>query len=135
MAVTRGRIGEVSIGGTAVGKVIDATLTIESSEITVTTHDSGQWEEFLQGRKSGSIELTLRYDEADAPQQAAIAASFAETTVAVVWVSQGLATSGAERFTATAFVSAQPLESPNDEENKLSLTLRITGTVTRDTVP
>ncbi len=135
MAVTRGRIGEVSIDGNAVGRVIDATLTIESAEITVTTHDSGQWEEFLQGRKNGSIELTLRYDESDTAQQAAITASFAESTVAVVWVSRGLATSGAERFTATAYVSAQPLESPNDEENKMALTLRITGVVTRDTVP
>ena len=135
MAVTRGRIGEVSLDGNAIGRVIDATLTIESSEITVTTHDSGQWEEFLQGRKSGTIEVTTRYDESDTAQQAAIAASFAETTVTLVWVSRGLATSGAERFTATAFVSSQPLESPNDEDNKLGLTFRITGTVTRDTVP
>lgn len=135
MAVTRGRIGQVSIDATALDKVIDATLSIESSEITVTSHDSADFEEFLQGRKSGTIEATCRYDEASTSQEALIAASFAETTVAVVWVSRGLATSGAQRYTATAFVSAQPLESPNDEENKIAFTLRITGTITRDAVP
>lgn len=135
MAVTRGRIGQISIGGTTLLKVVDQTLTIESSEITVTTHDSGQFEEFLQGRKSGTIEVTCRYDEADTAQETLIAAHFAETTVAVVWVSRGLATTGAQRYTATAFVTAQPLESPNDEENKIAYTLRITGAITRDTVP
>ncbi len=135
MAVTRGRIGEVSIAGTKLDKVIDATLAIESSEINTTTHDSDDFEEFLQGRKSGSIETTNRYDEASTTQEALIAAHFAETTVTVEWVSRGLLTSGAQRYTATAFVTSQPLESPNDEDNKIAFTLRITGAITRDTVP
>lgn len=135
MAVTRGRIGEISIDGDVLGKEVDATLTIESAEITVTAHDSGQFEEFLQGRKNGSIEVSCRHDESDTAQQALKAAHFAETTVAVIWVSRGIATSGAERFSATAFVTAQPLETPNDEENKVAFTLRLTGTITRDTVP
>lgn len=135
MAVTRGRIGEVEIDGNALGKMVDATLTVESSEITVTSHDSDDWEEFLQGRKSGSIEANCRYDEADTAQEALIAASYAESTVSVVWVSRGLATSSAQRYTATAFVSSQPIESPNDEENKIAYTLRITGAITRDQVP
>lgn len=135
MAVTRGRIGEISIDGNVLGKLIDGTLTIESSEINTTTHDSGQFEDFLQGRKNGSIEAPCRYDESDTAQQALNAASIGETTVAVVWVSRGIATTGAERYSATAFVTSQPLESPNDEDNKISYTLRLTGTITRDTVP
>ena len=135
MAVTRGRIQDVSIDGNTLGKSVDATLVVESGEITVTTHDSDDWEEFLQGRKSATIEVSVRYDEADTAQAALITASYAESTVAVIWVSRGLATSGAQRYTATAFVSAQPFESPNDEENKASFTLRITGAIVRDTVP
>ena len=135
MAVTRGRIGQISIDATTLLKVVDATLTLESAEITVTAHDSGQFEDFLQGRKNGSIEVSCRHDETDAAQQALNAAHFAESTVAVIWVSRGLATTGAERFSATAFVTAQPLETPNDEENKIAYTLRLTGAITRDTVP
>lgn len=135
MAVTRGRIGDVEIDTVVLGKVIDATLTIESSEITVTTHDSDDFEEFLQGRKSGSIEITCRYDEADVKQEALIAASFAETTVSARWTSRGTTITGAQQYTATAFVTSQPLESPNDEDNKIAFTLRLTGAIVRSTVP
>lgn len=137
MAVTRGRIGTVEIddggGYVAIGRIVDADLAIESSEITVTSHDSADWEEFLQGRKSGTIEMTLRYDEADAGQQDAIDAAFAETVVTVRWRSRG-ATSGAQEYEASAFVRAFPIGSPNDEENKLGLTFRLTGAVTQATV-
>ena len=136
MAVTRGRIGTVEIstdGGSTfdkIGRLIDGSLNIESAEITTTSHDSDDWEEFLQGRKNATIETSHRYDEADTGQDKAIQAAFDETEVDLRWRSRGTV-STAKQYTSKAFVRSLPLESPNDEENKLAFTIRLTGVVSR----
>ena len=138
MAVTRGRLGTVELstdGGStfnAIGKIIDAEIAVESSEITVTSHDSDDWEEFLQGRKSANIEVSCRYDEADAGQDAAVQLMYDEAVGDIRFRARG-ATLTAREYTASCFVKAAPINSPNDEENKQAFTIRLTGPVTRAT--
>ncbi len=138
MAVTRGRIQTAAFddggGFDEVGRIVDGTFTLESSEITVTTHDSLDFEEFLQGRKSGTVELSCRADEADVGQIAVLDAHLAETAGTLRFRPRG-DVSGADQYSASAFITATNIESPNDEETKLPLTFRLTGTITQSAVP
>lgn len=138
MALTRGRIQTASFddggGADLIGRIVDGEFTLESSEIDVTTHDSDDFREFLQGRKSGTVELSCRADEADVGQIATIAAHLAETAGTLVWETRG-GVSGADRYTASAFCMNASISAPNDEEAKITFTFRLTGTITLSAIP
>lgn len=138
MAKSLGRLGTVEIstnGGanyTPIGRLIDPTVSLESAEVNVTDHDSGAWEEFLQGRKNWSVEAPCRYDEADAGQDTAIQAAFDGTQVKVRFRMKG-AGAGNKQLIGDAFVRAVPMNAPNDEAADLGLTFRGTGALARST--
>lgn len=138
MAVILGRIQKAAFndggGYDAVGRIVDGTLEMDSAEVNVTTHDSGAWEEFLQGRGNLTSSLSLLYDEADAGQEACLAAFVAQTAGTYRFRMRGdLQT--AKEYIAAAFVKAAPMNAPNDEAGDLSLTFRLTGTPTRQNQP
>lgn len=133
MAVILGRIQKAAFndggGMDEIGRIVDGSLELDSAEVNVTSHDSGQWEEFLQGRANGQVTLNCRYDEADAGQAACLAAWTAQTVGSARFRMRGN-TSGAQEWTASAFVKAVPMNAPNDEAADLQLTFRLTGAIT-----
>lgn len=50
--IRKGRELEFSYGGTKVGRVISFSLSVDGEVIDVSDIDSGEWNEFLRGRKS-----------------------------------------------------------------------------------
>lgn len=136
MAVILGRIQTAAFndggGYDEVGKIIDGSLELDSAEVTVTSHDSGQWEEFLQGRENATATLGVRYDEADAGQEACLAAFIAQTMGTFRFRMGGAG--GTKQYSASAFVKGAPMSAPNDDAADLQLTFRLTGAITRGAV-
>lgn len=138
MAVILGRVQKASFndggGYDAIGKIVDGSLELDSAEIVVSTHDSGAWEEYLQGRGNLTSTLSCRYDEADVGQEACLAAAFAQTMGTYRFRTRGDVSTAKEYF-ASAFVKSAPMNSPNDDAADLSLSFRLTGTPTRQNQP
>jgi hypothetical protein len=136
MAVLLGRVQTAAFndggGYDEIGKIVDGSLELESAEVTITNHDSGLWEEFLQGRSNATMTLSCRYDETDAGQEAALAAWTAQTAGTCRFRMGGAA--GTKQYSASAFVKSAPLNAPNDDAADLQLTFRLTGAITRGAV-
>ncbi len=134
MAVSRGRLATLELGtdGTTynpIGKIVDATLSVDSADITVTTHDSGQWEEFLQGRGKATIEAKVRYDEADAQQAQAITGFYNQTVFYWRFRPRGTL-SGAKQYVAQGYLKSAPIMTPNDDVVDLTFNIQLTGAIT-----
>lgn len=138
MAVILGRIQKAAFndggGYDEIGKIVDGSLEVDSAEVNVSTHDSGAWEEFLQGRGNMTMSLSCLYDEADAGQEACIAAAFAQTAGTARFRMRGN-TATAKEYIAAAFVKSTPMNAPNDEAGDLQLNFRLTGAPTRQNQP
>lgn len=136
MAVILGRVQTAAFndggGYDEVGKIVDGSLEVESAEVATTSHDSGVWEEFLQGRNSATVTLSVRYDEADAGQDACLAAWVAQTMGTLRFRMGGAG--GSKQYSGSAFVKSAPMSAPNDEAADLQLTFRMTGAITRGAV-
>lgn len=138
MARQAGRIQKLAVstdGGTnytEVKGIADATLNLEQAELTTTAHDDGDFETFIVGRKNGSIDVTVRYDEADAGQQTLLDSFFDGTTLDYRWRMRG-DVSGARELTAKGIITSQPQAAPNDDVASMDTTIRLTGTITKAT--
>lgn len=56
--IKKGRELEFSYDGTAVGRVISFNLSVDGEVIDVSDADSGEWTEYLKGRKNWNVSLT-----------------------------------------------------------------------------
>jgi len=107
---------------------VDATYNLNKSEIDISDRGSGAYSDFLPGRKSGSIDLTVNWDLADAQLQVLVAAYFADTKLDFRW---RFDTVGSEvEYTSEGYVMDMPFAGPGEDKCSVSLTLRLTGTVT-----
>lgn len=141
MAILRGRVQRIQIsddGGTnyfSIGKLVDAEMALETSEIRTTNHDSGAFEESIPNRMSGTISGEARYDRADSNGQVKLVnAGFNQTTILVRWEPEG-ATSTADRYQSSAWVKRQSLSGPNDDAQAFPFEIQLTGTITKSAIP
>lgn len=134
MAKIAGRLGRVAVsndGGVTffeVNGITDQTLNAAAAEINVTSHDSGQFEEFIQGRKDATLDLSLLWDEGDVGQGIIKTAFFSATQIRVRFrMQEGV---GFAEFTQQAIVTSFAPASPNDDASTVDATLRISGSYT-----
>lgn len=111
---------------------VDMTLNLEKGEIDASHMDSKDWSDFLHGRKSASIDFSLRYIEDDAGQGLLIdnyfASQLAETLLDVRFrLRTG---SGDREFTAKGFVTSLTITAADEAPSDMNGTLRISGAVT-----
>jgi len=75
--IKKGRELLFKYGGTKVGRVISFSLSVDGEVIDVSDIDSGEWNEFLRGRKSWTISLTAnRVEDAGDTEQSTITSDF-----------------------------------------------------------
>lgn len=127
MAKVHGRLSNFSWNSQAVGGIVDASLSLERPEIDVTTHDSGDARAFISGRLAGTVDLTMKWDEADAGQGGMQADFFTGTQRSVYF---RMNTGGSlHTFTGTAQVNSWNAKGPNDDAGEVTAQVRYTGAV------
>jgi hypothetical protein len=134
MAKIQGRLSKVAVGADNVTYnditgIIDATLNLELAEITTTTHDDGAFESYITGRKNGTIDLSVRWDDAATYQDTIKDAFFNGTTL--YWRFRMDEATGLDQFVALGFVTSLTPSGPNDDAAGMDATIRLTGTITR----
>lgn len=106
----------------------DVELSLDSDEIDVTTRNSGDWKEFLQGHKEWTLDIEQLWVGADDGIQALIDSWLQGTTLSVAIKDEnGLGWDG------TAFVQSLRLAQPLTDAVGLPCTLRGTGELSQDT--
>ena len=129
-----GRLGALKIsldGGSSyqtVNGLVDGTLNGDQAEVKVTSHDDGQYETYLPGRKNWTVDAKCHYDEADAGQINVTSSFLANTTV--LWQMYLQSGTGFKIATGSGFVTKLVDGSPNDDAASFDFTVRITGQLT-----
>ena len=129
MAAIQGRLTVISIGGVALGKKTDASLTYNLSLIDTKNHDSSGFEEWLAGWKGVEISATMLWDDSDAGQEDVWDNITAGTSVAYDFTPQNSA--GLHEITGTAFITSAAWNGSNDNAHGLAVTMKGTGAPTR----
>lgn len=130
MAKIHGRLQSFQWNGSAVAGIVDASLNLERPAVETTSHDTGDAREFIQGRLSGTVDLTLRWDEADAVQSAMQTDFFAGTSRATKFRMQ--TAGGAHSLDATGLITSWAPSGPNDDAGEVSVSIQLSGTITEN---
>ena len=131
MTKIAGRLGRVAVssdGGTTffeVAGITDMSLSAAQAELNATAHDSGQFEEFINGRKDATLDLSLLWDEDDPGQNVITEAFTSATRIDVRFRMQEKLT--AVEFLAKAIVTGYSPSAPNDDIATADVTLRVSG--------
>lgn len=131
MSRIAGRLGRVAVssdGGQTfydVDCIVDMSLSASQAELNVTCHASGQYEEYIPGRKEATMDLSLHWDEEDAGATILTDAYFSGTPLMVRYrPDEG---SGKAEFLANGFVTSYNATSPNDDVADLEVSIRLSG--------
>lgn len=135
MAKIAGRLSRALIssnGGTTyvyVNGIVDVAFNYNQGEIDVTAHDDGDARTYITGRKDGTLDLKMRYDEGD-PGQVQLQASIVAGSV-VLFKFRMIETTGLREWRASGFPTKCTISGPNDAEAGYDVTVRLTGPVTQ----
>lgn len=137
MSKIAGRLGRVYVssnGGStyySVNGVGDFTLSTEITPIDVTSHDSGQFREYIPGHKTGTFDFSCKLDEDDAGQAIVVdGVSSGSTLVFKVRNQEG---TGEYEWIFAGMVKSVTNSSPNDDAATFDVSVQITGDFSRQT--
>jgi TP901-1 family phage major tail protein len=108
-----------------IAQVRDATLSIEASEIDVTSFDSNGWVENIAGLKSWSVDAEALFDPADASQQDVYDALVEGTALSIQLFPKDAASQ--KGYAGTVIVTSFEVGVPLDDAVTVSLTLTGSG--------
>lgn len=116
------RSGTVS---SKVAEITEATLTVEMSEIDVTSFDSNGWVENIPGLKNWSIDAEANYRSNDTTGQTALyTALISSSTIGIVIYPKDV--TSAAGYSGSVVITSFEVGVPVDD--KVSLSLSLTGT-------
>jgi hypothetical protein len=121
----------LTIGGVTVGEITNIKLPKRTSDVVETTVLSDTWATFMRagGLSAGEITIQGNYYPGDTGQ-AALETGLSATTASSFVIT--LSDSGAEAWSFSGFVKdIDPGEAEKKSTLKFSVTIQITGTVTR----
>lgn len=135
--IRKGRELEFKYNGTKVGRVISFNLSVDGETIDISDIDSGEWSEFIRGRKNWNVSLTAHRveDTGSAAQQIALTDDFV-TSQNSGSIELGPATpaSGDVLYSGDVYVTNFTLDNAgSDDAVESSWELQGTGTLTRTT--
>lgn len=131
MAKIHGRLQSFQWNAVAVNGIVDGSLNMERPEIDTTTHDTGDAREGLSGRLTGTVDLTLKWDEADSAQSSMQTDFVAGTARAIKFRMQTLA--GAHSFDATGAITSWAPSGPNDDASEVAVSIQLRNAITEPT--
>lgn len=133
-AVKSGILALIHVDGTAVGGMVDASVSIDGKPIDVTNKDDSQWETYLGGRTSWSMTGNgfIMMDSVDGTIEAQWKALWtAVTTSAAVTVKFIFPTgTGNTFFTGSGYVTNLGVDGPDNEGFAGSFSVQGTGALT-----
>jgi hypothetical protein len=127
MAKIHGRLMNFAWNTVAVNGIVDGTLNLERADVDVTTHDTGDAYAFIQGRLKGSVDLNMKWDEADSGQ-GGMQADFVTGTQRAVYFRMNTG-GGLHTFTGTAQVNKWSAKGPNQDAGEVTASLTYTGAI------
>lgn len=140
MAVIPGRLNRLHLsddGGSTfilLGCLEDAALNRNNDELDASCKDSpGGWRDFLIGFKDGTIDGSVKWDDADAGQQILKVASAAGSTIRARWRMEEL--TGADEVEADCLVTTETQDAPLEDISTMPFTLRLKGNLTPSAQP
>lgn len=118
------------------GTSLDVTLNASHSPREITNQDSGGYAEFLEGKRSFTIDFNNLNAESSAANFEDYYGSFADTTLrAKVTFKIATATSGDVTYTGTGWLTSLTLASGGVEGNStFNGSIQVTGSLTKGTV-
>jgi hypothetical protein len=119
MAKIHGRLQSFSWNSNVVAGIVDGSLNLERPEIDVTTHDTGDARAFISGRLAGTVDLTMKWDEAD---------DLVTGTQRTIYFRMSTG-GGLHSFTGTGQVNSWSAKGPNDDAAEVTATVRFSGAV------
>lgn len=131
MSKIAGRLGRLAVskdGGQNfydVDCVVDMSLSASMAELDVTCHKSGQYREYIAGRKEATIEVSMHWDEEDVGAGIIADCFFSGTPLMARYrPDEG---TDKDEFVANCIVTSYNATSPNDDVADLEATLRVSG--------
>ena|SRR3990167_4772237 len=131
MAKVAGRVQALQYNATAIGAIVDCSFSGEIEELDSTTHDSGAFREYLAGRMSGTLDVTMKWDQSDTAQSQMADDAFVPGTSRAL--DFRMETTG-HKYTGTGFITNWSPSAPNDDVAEVSCTIRFTGTITQGSI-
>ncbi len=135
MSKIAGRLQKLAIstdGGstyTDINGIVDADLAMENAELDTTTHDDTNSRSYIYGRFSGTINATLKWDDADTGQDTLITSFLNKTILDYRFRMETLV--GAQEYESQGLVTALNPSGPNDDVAEMPVTIRLTGDITK----
>lgn len=126
----KGQYYSLSYAGTALGELTNVSLSIDGNQINSSSFDSGEFEEFVAGRKNVTLSCTCRYDQADTAQLAVLDDLLAGDSDEWVF-GPPTPTTGDVTFTGSGSPSNVSIEAADEDMMSLSLDIQISGTLTK----
>ena len=131
MAKQHGRLSNFQWNSVDVVGIVDIDPSFTRPKLDATTHDTGDGREYISGRLEGSIQIVLKWDEAEASQSSMEDDFFADTERAVEFRMQS--GSGLHKYTGNAKIESWEPSGPNDEVAEVSVSIYFDGAITKGT--
>lgn len=134
MARIAGRVSRVQVstdGGTTynyINGILDATLNAAVAALKTTAHDDGDYETYMMGRKSLTLDLKLNWDEGDGGQNSLLT-SWTSTNTLYTYRFRMQEGTGFRQFVATGLITKYVPSGPNDSVASLDVSLQLSGVV------
>ena len=117
---------------TYINGIADCSLSVSVKAINTTSHDDGDFETFMMGRKSLTMDLKLRWDESD-PGQIALLNSWISTNTMNLYKFRMQEGAGFYEFTGTGLITKWNPSGPNDDVASVDVSIQLSGTVSAST--
>ena len=134
MADTKGYAGKLAVSPngssyTEVSGLTDVSMPMSRNTIDTTDFDSGEDEEHLAARRSGTLSVTANWDEDDAGLMIVHDAFHAGTACYVRWRPRGN-TVGYKEYLFSGTVTSFEESSPNEDKAEVSFEVTKSGALT-----
>ena len=133
MAIKKGQYFSLSYSGVDLGKLTDISISIDGKQINISNFDSGEFEEYLLGRKNVTIDFTTFYDQADTTGTGNVVDDLLAGT-SDTWVfGPSTPIAGDITYTGSGSPSNITIKASDESGAELSGSIQISGTLTKAT--
>jgi predicted secreted protein len=128
---TPGKNASIYIGNplAKIAELSDVSLKVSGKTIDTTNFDSSEWEEFINGTKGWSIDISGNFKHTDAPQVAAMN-NILNASQAAYALEYRLTASAAPKFSGNVVTESFDVGSPVADKTSFKCTLKGSGACT-----